>query len=457
VVKLLLRKSGGKKYNLAEILNHSLYHNLAISFVSACANSLRLKGIKMRFIFVILAVHLITACQIIQVPNWQNYDNQDLKQNVIHSTEAKVLLGEPKAKLDRANIYLLDPLQNERQKAKPLLQQLAEIGNVDAMYLLAGGQALGFFGEFSLQDYIKYKSKLDETKPDFKQDLDAEKLEWQALLNNQFEAMQVAYQRALPLCEQPLTDMPKSLEKNTAYGVPKYLRYCLEKYSFNTDVQARLLSIADFAQFHCNEKDPDKMCISEGYRHLATGNFSQDMTEDQLFISASAMRNIYNSHKRKFVVYTKNLNSVYLNDTIGTQINEALGLYEKKDVDGAISILKKSLSNNKLTSYDRAYTERFLGNMYAVKSDDVSYPFAIKYLENALASQILSPEHNFQMYELISNLHLSHQQSKKYLLRMTKLLSQKEPQYQFIPETTRQKIIALFDEPVIAPAPLANN
>jgi tetratricopeptide (TPR) repeat protein len=94
---------------------------------------------------------------------------------------------------------------------------------------------------------------------------------------------------------------------------------------------------------------------------------------------------------------------------VGKKVQEAFELYTADDIDGAIVVLK-DISAKK--DYDKAYVARFIAVMYATKGDAED---AIKYLEIAVAPDILNAGDQGEALKLLGDLKMQTKQYKSAL------------------------------------------
>lgn len=400
----------------------------------------------MRFIVLAAAFLAVAACQSTnnyQSPNWQSYDRNELKIQLVNSAKGKTPADAPALLRRLASLYANDPYQAERQKAKPILQALADAGDIEAKYMLAIGLSLGNFGEVSDSVYELYKADISKSKPEVVTNTEIERKQWVTLMTKEFDALQAIYQKAVALCEQPLLDMPTSLSVDSPYSLPQYASICLRQYSFGENVAARLAVLAELEALHCKSTGNKGVCLSEGIERLATADIAADATDDQLFVTAYAIRDIYNFNKRHFRVFTENKSSIMVSNAVADKFMKAIAQHEAGDVAAAMRILEDVLNKPSLSLYDRAFVEKTIGNMSA----SIDPTQAIHYLEQSISRNVLSPEEMFGMVELRNNLQLLNSDYKQYLANTTRLLmqsQQKEPAVYLLPVETQQKILQFF-------------
>lgn len=400
----------------------------------------------MRFIVLAAAFLAVAACQSTnnyQSPNWQSYDRNELKIQLVDSAKGKTPADDPALLSRLASLYANDPYQAERQKAKPILQALADAGDIEAKYMLAMGLSLGNFGEVSDSVYELYKADFTKSKPEVISNTEIEKKQWVTLLSQEFDALQAIYQKAVTLCEQPLLDMPASLATDSPYNLPQYASLCLRQYSFGKNAAARLAVLAEFDALYCKAAGNNGLCLAEGFNRLATADIGADATDEQLYVIAHAIRDIYNFNKRHFRVFTENQSSIMVSDAVAGKFMKAIAQHEAGDVAAAIKILEDVLSKPNLSLYDRAFIEKSIGNMSA----SIDPLQAISYLEQSISRNVLSPEEMHQMVELRNNLYLLNRNYKQYLVNTTRLLmqlQQKEPAIYLLPVETQHQILHAF-------------
>jgi Flp pilus assembly protein TadD len=94
--------------------------------------------------------------------------------------------------------------------------------------------------------------------------------------------------------------------------------------------------------------------------------------------------------------------------TVGKKVGRAFEAYSADDIDGAITIL---LDIKTSKSYDRAYLDRFIANMYATKGGDANIKQAVKYLKSSIEPDVLNYKEHADSIKLLADLEM---QEKAY-------------------------------------------
>lgn len=89
--------------------------------------------------------------------------------------------------------------------------------------------------------------------------------------------------------------------------------------------------------------------------------------------------------------------------TVGKKVTKAFEAYSADDIDGALAIL---LDIETKKTYDRAYLDRFIANMYATKGGDDNMATAVKYLGQAVAPNVLNYKEHADSMKLLADLQM---------------------------------------------------
>jgi len=335
---------------------------------------------------------------------------QQLNKNVAF-LKSEISLGKQEKRYDLALIYSSSFEQNKRKLAKPLLKQLVEEEDVNAIVLLAQLEFLGRLGYVSDSLFKEHYKKIIDKDPEAIKNYKDEKAEMETALELNFSSMKQLYDENKHLCEQPLEQPEIDFDKNSdAYLVAKYFYSCLEKYSIKNSKQ-RLQVMSEFQAIMCNTKESNKTCISEGYNALSLGLNSIE----ESFVVAAAIRNIYKSHKdqlrKKNGLQKRNPSS-----ETGKVLVKAFDAYNESDLDKSSEILISYITNTKqLTPFDKAYVEKFISQILFQRDKEGDTELVISYANRALSSNELSYKDHWDLFDLLSDIYLHNEEYSKYI------------------------------------------
>ncbi|OUS25689.1 hypothetical protein A9Q98_11965 [Thalassotalea sp. 42_200_T64] len=97
--------------------------------------------------------------------------------------------------------------------------------------------------------------------------------------------------------------------------------------------------------------------------------------------------------------------------SVGKKVGKAFTAYSEDRVDDAITIL---LDIETSKEYDRAYLDRFIANMYAMKGGDDSKK-AIPYLKSSVKDKVLNEKEHSDTIKLLADLQMQEKQYKNAL------------------------------------------
>lgn len=383
----------------------------------------------MNYIFlIIILISTLIGCQSIPSPDVVSQAGQENTHDI---------------KISLASLYLIDDKQSTRLKAKTILLELVAKGNHKAMYLWASNQFTGSFGSVSDIEFVQYYNEIKSHDPQAIVSFIQEKHQWQTFLDQNFEAVALAYKNGVGLCEQPVAEMASEFQLDQSYLVPKYLLRCLEMYSLNSPVTERLESIAQLYALNCN-KNNGKTCIAIGYRLLSRGELTGHETNDELFASAIALRTIFNQHFER-LKGPKVSTSFFVTDETAEKVLKAENHFKKDDLLSAVILLEEWLSEVPVESYDYAFVQRFIGNMKTIhaKTDEQIF-IAIEHLKQASATNMLNREQFWTTRKLIGDLYFLVKDYKKYLVHVSKAIESTSNGKLLVPAQTLSNIRLVY-------------
>jgi hypothetical protein len=237
--------------------------------------------------------------------------------------------------------------------------------------------------------------------------------------------------------------MTPEFSKGQSSLIPHYLVRCLHHFSPSLSPEQRLSAIGDIQTLFC-EKDNDKICIAIGYRKLSEGQFSFNESNDVLFATGAALRTVFKGHEHRLKGFSAGKkNSPTLK--AGNEIAKALEYYNKNAPHKAINILEKLLSTLKSNSFDKAFTESFLGKLkVSIAETDKEKLSSIKHFETAVELELLNWEEQWATRAIIGDIYMITGEYKKYLVHVAEILSDSELGKRLVPEPTLQNIISTF-------------
>ncbi|MEC8327165.1 MAG: hypothetical protein VX100_13945 [Pseudomonadota bacterium] len=186
---------------------------------------------------------------------------------------------------------------------------------------------------------------------------------WSPVVKSKLEMLDNIYQTYLPVCEQPLEDMPDTLigeEKATLYM--GYLERCLHRYTFSNP-SLRLIGLSEIYGIHCEFESVKTPCLKSGYMSLATGK----MNKNNLASIAYALFNEYVA-RYQLMRPKKDKPKKSLTQEAADNIAYVLKFYQNNDVESTLAELDKLVEQPKLAEQDRAYYNFILVQLLYVEN-----------------------------------------------------------------------------------------
>ena len=389
-----------------------------------------------RLINIIAVSLLLTACQSTSPKVTVNElsKEQQLNRNIAF-LQSEISSGKQEKRYDLALIYSTSFEQNKRKLARPILKQLVEENNVDAIVFLAQLEFLGQLGNTSDELFKKYYQRIKDKAPSVIKNYDDEKAEMETAVELHFNSIKQLYDENSHLCEQPLEQSLGNLEKNSnTYLVAKYFSWCLEKYSIKNSKQ-RLQVMSKFQAIICSTKENDKICISEGYNALSSGLNSIE----QSFVVAAAVRNIYKSHKA-LLRKSSGVQQRYPSPKTGKVVVKAFDAYNENDLDKSSQILINYIENEtQLSLFDSAYVQKFISNILVLRDKEGDAKLAIEYANKALNSNELSFKYHWELFDLLADIYLNNEEYSKYIAMIGSYIIESQGDMDLIPVNSISK------------------
>ena len=343
--------------------------------------------------------------------------------------KSKIAEGKTEEQFSLALIYSGSFEQDKRKLAEPILQELAKNGDVDATVLLAKLEFLGRFGYISEDLFTSKYQLIKDNEPTAIENYENEKSQVVNLLSSNFDKVKSIYDSNQHLCEQPLKAPITSLS-NAAddYLHVKYFYDCIETYSVQNSGE-RLRVMAEYLELICANKNNDKICMSKGYEALSVGR----LTNDNGFVVAAALRDIFKTHKVKLRTSSYGSNPYTSNQTTDTLLT-AIELYNKDDFDKSSQTLIDYLTNHPdINAYDKAYVEKFVASILFSKANEEGYELGIVYANKALASKALSDKDHNELFDLVADVYFTNEQYTTYIATIGRYILDNQQSMDIIP------------------------
>ncbi len=389
-----------------------------------------------RFINIIAVSLLLTGCQSTSPKITVNEPTkeQQLNRNIAF-LQSEISSGKQEKRYDLALIYSASFEQNKRKLARPILEQLVEDGNVDAIVLFAQLEFLGQLGNTSDRLFKEYYQRIKDEAPSVIKNYVDEKAEMETAVELHFFSIKQLYDKNNHLCEQPLEQPISILEKNSnTYLVVKYFNRCLENYSI-TNSKQRLQVMSKFQAIICSTKENDKVCISEGYDALSSGLNSIE----QSFVVATAVRNIYKSYK-SLLRKNSSVQKRYPSSKTGKVVVKSFDAYNEDDLDTSSQILIKYIEKEKqLSLYDIAYVQKFISNILISRDKYGDSQIAIEYANKAINSNELSFKDHWELFDLLADVYLNNEEYSKYIAMIGNYIIENQGNMDLIPVNSISK------------------
>lgn len=94
---------------------------------------------------------------------------------------------------------------------------------------------------------------------------------------------------------------------------------------------------------------------------------------------------------------------------VGKKVGQAFELYSQEDIDGALAIL---MDIEPKKAFDKAYTNRFIGNLMAAKGGDATKK-SVPYLVKAYEANILNATEHADVIKLLAQLYMMNEEYQK--------------------------------------------
>ncbi|ABE55140.1 hypothetical protein Sden_1856 [Shewanella denitrificans OS217] len=301
--------------------------------------------------------------------------------------------------------------QNKRKLARPILEELVEEGNDDAILFFAQLEFVGQLGNTSDRLFKEYYQRIKDKDSSVIKGYEEEKAEMETVIELHFPSIKKLYNENNHLCEQPLEHSISALEKNAnTYLVAKYFNQCLAKYSIMNSRQ-RLQAMSKFQAIVCSTKKNGKICISEGYDALSSGLNSVEHS----FTVATVVRDIYTSYK-ELLRKKSGVQKRYPSSKTTDVVTKAFDTYNENNLDKSSEMLINYLNNEpKLSSYDIASVQRIISNFLYLREKEGDIALAIEYANKALNSNELYFKEHWELFDFLSNLYISNEEYSKYI------------------------------------------
>lgn len=356
--------------------------------------------------FTLVACQSTAPSKKVKVPNKE----QQIEKGVTF-LKSQISQGKQEKRLDLAVIYSASFDPATRMLAKPVLEQLVEEDNIDAIILFSQLEYLGRLGYVSDARLIEHYQRILEKKPDTIDDYKVEKAEMTKALQQKFTEFKRLYDENHQLCEQPLSPSITALEeKPNTYLVVKYFEQCLARYSVK-NAEQRLKVMAKIQALVCSTKPSDKVCVSEGYEALSAGLEGLQPS----FVNAAAIRNVYKSHKTSLRSEWGNRGQ-YLTPPTFKVMDKSLRAFNDKDVNGSLEMLfEYKASRPDMNAYDLAYMENFMAYTLYSRGEEGDLALAIEHAKRTLASDQLEYKSHWKLFDFLANLYIVNEQYGNYI------------------------------------------
>lgn len=389
---------------------------------------------------------LVFICLIFQVsalaeealsPN-QQYHRAIEKRK--YKLEKKIELG--KLDFDPENrlieIYMQSYQLEERARALPLLQKLAEEGQHQAMEKLAIGQLSGIFGQLSTDEIDSYHAVLSIRTPAFLESYQQLVELWDNIYQHKRPELQKLAQQAFDFCPQTIHSSMPNIDSN--YLIPNYyLDVCLRKYTYLREAAQRLRLLSQFTDLYCPYSQSEQRCLSKSYLALAKG----ELDEIQMETLALTLLQIFRDSRSSVSFHTARLDEARLwqHQDLKTKQRKHSYMFRKKQYLEILTMWQQALLEMPgMDGPQRAEILLYMGNS-ALHIDGEK---AVDYYQQALASSKINHSTQLIIRGNLIRLYLSNKNYLKALKLLTTIFEESQKQgVNLLPNNTLQALKAL--------------
>ena len=363
------------------------------------------------------------------------YEESRALQKSIKRLAKKTKKGDRDAAMELAAIYIGSYRLEQRMKAVPLLKDLADKDDSEAMWRYVAASLGGYFGESSLQIALEYQAVLETEYPDAWAEFVRIDEHHRRAFNDRARAKSL-YENAFPYCEQPgnndgfLTDDDSHLSL-------RFIRVCLSRYSFLSNARERLMALSELARYECEivgRPNAEKICTDSGYSLLATGNF-EDATDLEFRSASHVATEMFDNHLLKLRPFVEGKAAQPVRKQVYERFVEAQRRIDQQQYDSALTIIdalvESAQSDDKLSDYEMVNALNYRGFLtYQLERSDETISAYEAILEMDAAGEVNMV---WQTNKTLLQMYVLTEQYRKALKFFANIVAQAPAEIELIP------------------------